>query len=381
MVKKPGDEKYGTQKPDGEADDALGAAMSDEQFEQYLKGDSSISKAFQEMEQPEPPAAIDRAILAEAREATRPRRKSWLDSDLVFWRHWAKPLSTAVIMGVCLTVVLRVMDYASLQPPVSEDVPVIAFEQKSAAPMHEKRDAANEQTAAEFSANAPASPVRRMRAPVASAPAKVPIEDSMDSANDSFLEEIVVAREQEESSQEIVVTARKQAESLQEVPLAMTALTDADIAIDSPQRMQDEIGTVLADDGLQAWEQGARPAADVWLAGIEALYLPEKPITSAGRPSAADAEEATPAKTNRDPNAASRELAKMALVYPADARTFVMREGLDTAFQPDKGESAAIIPLADPHVWNAGIDWLYKNNRSAEATAELAKLNKVYPDF
>jgi len=383
MVKKPGDEKSATQKADGAADDALGAAMSDEQFEQYLDGDSVISNAFQEMGQAEPPAAIDRAILAEAREATRPRRKSWLDKDLVFWRHWAKPLSTAVIMGVCLTVVLRVMDYASLRPPVAEDGPVIALEQKSATPMLEKRDLAGAPPAAEFLADAPAAPARRLHAPAASAPAKPSVENSMDSANDSFPEEIVVTREREESSQEMVVTARKREESLQEVPLAITALSDADIEIDDSYPMQDEI-VVVAEDALQAWEQGARPAPDVWLAGIEALYLTEETLTPDGRPSAAnsaDADDATLAKTDRDPNSASIELAKMALVYPAEARAFSVREGLATAFQPDELESASISQLADPRVWNAGIDWLYKNNRGAEAMAELAKLNKVYPDY
>jgi hypothetical protein len=394
MVKKSADGKSGTQETDGAANKALGTGMSEEQFEQYLEGDSPISKAFNAMEQLEPPPTLDRAILHEAREAAVPARKSWLDLDLAFWRHWAKPLTTAVIMGVCLTVVLRVMDYASLAPPVPEDGPFIAVEQKSATLMRDKRDFAAEQRAAEAMADGANANVRRMRTPAATRPAGPQIEDSVDSVNRSFQEEIrVTAREQADALQEIVVSARKREETLQEVPLAISALTDADMAEYNLYSMQDDTIVVLADDALAAWEQGARPAADVWLAGIEALYLAKE-----AEPSVAEADNSAIGMASRDATAASIELAKMALVYPAEARQFSEREKLHSRFSAGAGGSAkdldALAPesaasvgtspvdqLADPRVWNAGIDWLYKNDRGEEAAAELARLSQVYPDF
>jgi hypothetical protein len=379
MARKPGDEKTGAGKTDDASREALDTMMSEDQFERYLEGDSSVTRAFNELAQPEPPAALDRAILDEARNAAKPARKSWLDIDLAFWRHWAKPLSTAVIMGVCLTVVLRVMDYASLRPPVSDDTALIVSQQPvpendSSMSMREKEGMTDEQRSAEFAAEPFASrdsaiepTARRL-----SAPAKPRTADSSGSAVGG-------------SQEEIVVTARNRSESLQEVPLAVSGLTmDADIGTFDRYSIEEVIVAEPADASVEAWSIGARPAADVWLAGIEALYLPEEPITPARRPSAAnsaDAEDTILAKTERDPNAASLELAKMALVYPEEARAYSVRESLDTVFEPDNLEPGSPDELADPRVWNAGIDWLYKKNRNAEAAAELAKFSKVYPDY
>ena len=93
-----------TEKPDNQTE------LNDEQFEAYLDGNSPVSHAYSEADTPAPPPALDRAILNAAEAALKPKRKNFLDWDMEFWRNWARPVSTVVIMGVSLAVVLQVMD-------------------------------------------------------------------------------------------------------------------------------------------------------------------------------------------------------------------------------------------------------------------------------
>ena len=82
--------------------------QADEQaLEQFLQGESPVSDAYRELEAPEPPAALDRAIIAEARAAVGAdsgRRR------LADWMHWIKPLSAVAVMGLCVSIVLQVID-------------------------------------------------------------------------------------------------------------------------------------------------------------------------------------------------------------------------------------------------------------------------------
>ena len=173
--------------------------ISADLLEQYLDGQSSVSEAYRQIEQAEPPSALDRAVLNEARDAARPRPKALLDIDLRFWRHWGKPLSTVVIMGVCLTVVLRIMDYETLTPATSLDTELAVAEQKLAKPPAAIASADSQAPRIGYSeentrrmqprSTSPAEPARRMSA----------------------------ALPDESSLEEIPVASRKRSESLQDV--------------------------------------------------------------------------------------------------------------------------------------------------------------------
>jgi hypothetical protein len=97
----------------------------------------------------------------------------------------------------------------------------------------------------------------------------------------------------------------------------------------------------------------------------------------------------------------------MAQIYPVETRQFREDKGLITVTatteaaqmavrrqivprQTENGAEMDAPPLLadepaglfiDPYVWAAGIDWLYENERDAEAKAELEKLRLIYPEF
>jgi len=169
--------------------------------------------------------------------------------------------------------------------------------------------------------------------------------------------------------EEVVVTARKSAEESSEIDR---------LRIDRFAR---------ADDALLVWNQGARPAADVWAAGIQAVYARNEPHDDF------DSVEVEGTRV---------ELARMSRVYPDAARSlkeesdlFIRAEDTDAYSDSETVvlQARELAPtlaiegieltdeLADPIVWAAGIEWLYENDRDSEAAAELTKLRRIYPQF
>jgi hypothetical protein len=331
--------------------------LSEELFEQYIDGDSSVTGAYRELEQAEPSLALDRTILDEAKEALRPQRKSLLDLDMAFWRQWAKPLSTAVIMGVCLTVVLRILDYENLAPTASQDLELASIEHD----LLIQKETGDSPAALSAPGAPPSSPTSQAKR--------------------------LAPTENYARMEEITVTARKRSESLQEVPLAVAGLQTEEVIIASPHSQDTARNIVRADNALEAWDQGARPAVDVWQAGIDAVYAANETASNA-------------AAERYD---ASHEQAKMAQIYPdetkGDTEDDTERDELmaDMAAEPNsKFMHSDIIEaeaqktravrtpddgLADPFVWAAGIEWLFENERAQEAEAELENFRQIYPYF
>jgi len=389
-------------KPGGPDDNNDREERDEELLENYLDGDSSVSEAYRELTQVEPPDGLDRAVLEMAREAALPRRKSLLDIDLMFWRHWARPISMVVIMGVCLTVVLRVMDYRILPPTRDEEAAFAlatpALDQAIKQEQPESPAAAKVPPATASSARFKASTLSATTQPAPERAAEKPAR----AARDTYMEEIIV-------------TERKREEYLQEVPLSITALGNEQIIAlgneqiiaTAPMAYEGTNGIVYADNALEAWQQGAQPAADVWLAGIETLYmgsdrdsLAESADDSAGISS--DLPYAEPADIEIE-----IELNKIAQIYPVETSQFREDKDLNTVAvttqaaqmmvrrqivprQTEIGAEMDALPLLadeptelfiDPYVWAAGIDWLYENEREADAKAEQEKLRLIYPEF
>jgi hypothetical protein len=386
-------EKTGNEKPDQSEHE-----LSEELFEQYIDGDSSLTEAYRELEQAEPSLALDRTILDEARKERQPQRKSLLDLDMAFWRQWAKPLSTAVIMGVCLTVVLRILDYETLAPTASQDLELASIE-------HDRlfqEETADSPAALSVAGTPPLSSTRQAKklAPTVALeqknapPAQAAREKSAATENYARMEEVTI-------------TARKRSESLQEVPLAVAGLQSEEVIIDSLQSQDTARIIARADNALEAWDQGARPAVDVWQAGIDAVYaVNETAGNAAAERYDASHEQAKMAQIYPDENKrdterddANREQEKMAQVYPDETRGDTARKELmaDMAAEPNsKFMHSDIIEaeaqktravrtpddgLADPFVWAAGIEWLFANERAQEAGAELEKFRQIYPYF
>jgi hypothetical protein len=205
--------------------------------------------------------------------------------------------------------------------------------------------------------------------------------------------------------EEIIVTERKREESLQEVPLSITAFGSEQIIAPAPMAYEGTNEIVYADNALEAWQQGAQPAADVWQAGIETLYMSSDPDSLAK--SADDSAGISSDLPYAEAADIEIELKKMAQIYPVETRQFREDKGLITVTattqaaqmavrrqivprQTENGAEMDALPLLadeptglfiDPYVWAAGIDWLYENERDAEAKAEQEKLRLIYPEF
>jgi hypothetical protein len=306
---------------------------SDAELDQFLSGDSPVSKAYRKLGDEEPPAKLDRAILDAARNHAKPAGQRWLDIDLRFWRHWSRPITTIVIVGFCLSVVLQIMQTAPVAP--------IEFN-------------GNGSVNTWADATGPAQP----KAPTTQQPA--------------------IARKQmrstaEGSLEEITVTARKRLETRQQVPVAATALPTAPpdkvLAEADGSPVVDEVGAkarhVLADDARDAWEHGARPTAEVWLAGINSL------------------------RAQGELEKAGIELDRLTLVYP-EALAAGASSG-PTGFtaatdEPVPRDAAADLdsaraPYPSPDVWLAGIDWLEQQQREEQAAVERDKFAQIYPGY
>jgi hypothetical protein len=306
---------------------------SDAELDQFLSGDSPVSKAYRKLGDEEPPAKLDRAILDAARDHVKPAGQRWLDIDLRFWRHWSRPITTIVIVGFCLSVVLQIMQTA----------PVAPIEFNGNGSVNTWPDATGPAPPEASTTQQPASARNQMRSKA------------------------------EGSLEEITVTARKRLETRRELPLAATALPTAPpdkvLAEADGSPVLDEVGAearhVLADDALEAWEQGARPTGEVWLAGINSL------------------------RAQGELEKAGIELDRLTLVYPEAGAAGASREptGFTAARdEPVSGGAAADLdsagaPYPSPDVWLAGIDWLERQEREEEAAVERKKFARIYPGY
>jgi hypothetical protein len=334
-----------------------------EQLDEYLDGNSPVSDAYRELGQTEPPSILDRAILQAAKDELDTSRTR--PGNIEFWRRWMTPLSAVAAMGLCLAVILEFMGQQALSPFVLNDMQTEASREElsvRSGPLPSDPKADSLKQIAPEEAEQPRLERQQMlagRSESGSVSAKV------------------AAPPAYEPMQEIVVTARKRSESLQEVPMAVTALSAEEMDVlqrpvfDAEGKDTWDADTSAATDALNAWEQGARPAADVWLAGIEVFY-------NMGEIELAD-----------------EELSKLNQVYPeamARENAATSDTGLSESEQlelqaPARNlEGFAVDELNQPAlpravIWAEGIEWLHSQGEDERADDELEKLNRIYPDF
>ncbi|NIM29025.1 MAG: hypothetical protein GTO67_14140 [Gammaproteobacteria bacterium] len=144
-----------------------GKERDDEWLDEYLEGDSELSRLYRDGADEQPDARLDARILAEARRAVSTRRRV---VHSPFARHWLVPASLAAVLVLSLGVVLLMPD-PSLErdvalertgksepasPPASVGAPSAADE---ALPRKHKAQTLQEPTAAERALeSAPAEP-------------------------------------------------------------------------------------------------------------------------------------------------------------------------------------------------------------------------------
>jgi hypothetical protein len=353
--------------------------VSEETLDEYLDGESPVSAAYRELDPVKPPEAIDHAILRKARnEAFTSGVKTG------FWQRWMRPLGTVAAMGFCLTLVLQVLDQesAALLDSAQTDSDLLLYEsgKQAAEDVKEKADVRMD--------SASPLPPTVEQPPM---PGRAELED--DSPGADFPAGVAASSasamspERPAEIQEMVVSRRKVEQKLQDIPESVSAFsakstdeletgadTHEDIFVVARKR---EVDLTLADNALDAWENGARPTAQVWLMGIEELI---------------DMDEAELART---------ELEKVALVYPEAAEEFSAglrlrsnEMGSLLALRESAQDSAAgalavdeiavgnaADGLADPGVWAEGINRLLDADEDALAVSEVAKFRQIYPDY
>lgn len=82
----------------------LDEAMADEQqLDEYLKGDSSVSRQYRQLQNAEVPAELDRLVLRQAEDAVKDRSTRARPA----WVRWSAPLAVAASAVVALSIVMQ----------------------------------------------------------------------------------------------------------------------------------------------------------------------------------------------------------------------------------------------------------------------------------
>src|SRR6187549_1582150 len=93
--------------------------------------DDGLKKRYRELEAPEPPAALDQAILAASRRAVAPRRVSW-----------AMPVSAAAVLVLAVGVTLRMQqEKPGIESSMPAEPPPKAIQAPASAPTAPMADA------------------------------------------------------------------------------------------------------------------------------------------------------------------------------------------------------------------------------------------------
>lgn len=339
--------------------------VTDEELEAYLDGQSPVSEAYRGLGQTEPPEALDRAILREA------RNEAFVSGDMSgasgFWQRWMRPLGTVVAMGFCLALALQVL---------YQDTGVSVDERESAAGFVgvPEQEAEPEVVVEELMMLTPSVGDPDLPAAKPPLPGREALtQDSFEMDSSADMATPPTLTEPPLSIQEMVVMNRTREQQLHDAPESVAGDSEE---VFVTVRKAEERDTRLADNAVAAWAAGARPAARVWLAGIESLLEYD------------------------ETGLLEEELEKVSRVYPDDAveyrgrlrsqldaatRLLTLRQPADKEADGSRLDEIIVIgadaDIADAKVWAAGIDLLIEEGEDALAATEIAKFRQIYPDY
>jgi len=138
--------------------------------------DPALSRLYQEHASGEPPAALDAAILAQARQALahkKPASRSW-------WQRLSTPLALAATLTLALLVTLNIERQTPewVPPPIVEEQAPAPVERRQPAPTSPDKTSADPPVAAAkesaLPSTGPQTPTRRTPAPSGKAPSPFP---------------------------------------------------------------------------------------------------------------------------------------------------------------------------------------------------------------
>lgn len=96
--------------------------QNDKELENYLKGNSELSRRYREEAAVQPPKQLDDAVLAAAREEPG---KPGGNVFRLFPRDWYRPLSKVALLVVCISLLFTLYETGQQSPPGSPGLAVI----------------------------------------------------------------------------------------------------------------------------------------------------------------------------------------------------------------------------------------------------------------
>lgn len=97
--------------------------LDEQQLDQYLKGDSSVSRQYRQLHSAEVPAELDRLVLSQAHDAVKNRK-----SQRPAWVRWSAPFAVAASAVLALAIVIETgpRDATMVSAPLQEQEESIA---------------------------------------------------------------------------------------------------------------------------------------------------------------------------------------------------------------------------------------------------------------
>lgn len=321
--------------------------LPDEALDDYLKGDSSVSRQYRQLHGAEVPAELDRLVLRQAEDAVKAR-----SAKQRTWMRWSAPLALAASAVLVVSIVI--------QPGVQEKASVTSAEAPAMAP-------------------APVMEAKRMQRPM------------NDAAGNSAAEESDAAPEPEDTptqttTQERSVTRERRA-APPPVILIEPAVPPPDVDIYFPPSSA-PAPAPAPQRAVQMRPTTPPPAADTSVPVAEnarneavAKAVLEEQVATAAR--AQDASEAELARAEQVA-AIQRSMreAQSQLAGAASAHGTVMPIGTpkESAYSSPISAERLLRDYTDPEAWLKDIRQLRKENKQAEADFEWRRFVAKFPE-
>lgn len=248
--------------------------IDEQQLDEYLKGDSSVSRQYRQLPGADVPPSLDRLVLRQAEDAVkRPSRPAWM--------RWTAPLAVAASAVLVVSIVIEtgVQDEALVSAPVMQEKREVAAEAPIEAKMIEE------------SADVPPPPKLDVPAPApAAAPAAVP-------------ERAARARQP---------VAHEAAEQLLRAPTPTAQANSASFVADA-ERQKQALEEAAREQELSATQRAMRGEQGQVAGPRDTVEKPEpKAVLSYSRPISASADSmATLQKTYADPEAWLKDIRQL----------------------------------------------------------------------
>jgi len=332
-------------------------------------GDSDLTRQYRNLDKPEPPAHMDRAILSQARAAAHDSQRH---SKSLFWSAWMRPISAVAFLGVCLALVLEVMQSNENALLTNGAEFKMSADDVSAGTGDDRSDTENLVIEAPPAAKAFADSAPEL--PSAVAPAYeldevvLSARKSEESLQEAPLSASMEIREQESAfaferdSQEVSgigSSAREPSTVLTEMGGTFAGGAAVVDSFDADDLHEELIGaarkSAVAESPTENVYSGAYPAQDVWSAGIDAV------------------------KVGGDIELGEAELKKLNAAYPDSV---IVDSAIVQSPHLAAPKSTATLQIEPPvaEVWLAGIEYLRQQNDTARVEQELAKFRLAYPN-